>query len=41
MIAVALIIAVVVGMWLRNFISQDKCLDSGGRWNATTRACVH
>jgi hypothetical protein len=24
-----------------DFIAQDKCLDQGGRWEATTKACEH
>jgi hypothetical protein len=24
-----------------DFLSIDSCLDAGGKWNCTTRACEH
>jgi hypothetical protein len=24
-----------------DFLSMDSCLDSGGKWNYTTRTCEH
>ena len=36
---VAFILGVTLGYWLRGFVMQDSCLDSGGRWNAEWNLC--
>ena len=35
----ALVSAALVLQWLTVFIAQDRCLDSGGRWEHSQRAC--
>ena len=37
--AIAIIVLVGVGIWLREFLTVDSCLDSGGRWNSDKREC--
>jgi hypothetical protein len=40
---IGLIVVVALGLLLvsygRDFLEVDRCLDSGGRWNATQGSC--
>ena len=36
---VAFVLGFALGYWLRGFIMQDSCLDSGGRWRAEWNLC--
>jgi hypothetical protein len=40
-VCVIVTILLVAAVWLRSFISQDRCLDSGGRWNSAEGTCEH
>lgn len=33
--------AVTVCLWNSDWLAQDHCLDSGGRWSAAIAACEH
>lgn len=39
LLLVALMLVVAIARWLAGFVAQDRCLDSGGRWNGETRSC--
>ncbi|MBZ9645920.1 MULTISPECIES: hypothetical protein [Sphingomonadaceae] len=32
-------IAVTACLWQSDWLAQDQCLDSGGRWSQTVAAC--
>jgi hypothetical protein len=34
-----LALLVAVGLWLRNEVRIDSCLDRGGRWNQDRQMC--
>ena len=34
-----LVVLAIAMWWLRDFVSQDHCLDAGGRWNAVSGVC--
>ena len=36
----ALVSAWLVMQWLTAIVAQDRCLDSGGRWEHSQRACI-
>ena len=40
-LVVALIISLLIAAaWIaRDYLTVDKCLDQGGRWNGTSREC--
>lgn len=39
---VALILAAAGAcLWQSDWLAQDRCLDSGGRWSEATAACEH
>lgn len=41
-LALLLLLAVLlagVARPVKNFLAQDRCLDSGGRWNARAQSC--
>ena len=33
--------AAALCLWKSDWLAQDDCLDSGGRWSQTTAACEH
>jgi hypothetical protein len=37
--SIAMVILMAGILWLPGFMAQDKCLDSGGRWNAGSKTC--
>jgi hypothetical protein len=39
LVGVAIMILLAGVLWLSEFIARDKCLDSGGRWNAALKTC--
>ena len=39
--ALALLLLILCGYWLRDFLTIDKCLDNGGRWNYDTDTCEY
>jgi len=36
---VAALLGALGGYWLHGFVQQDRCLDRGGRWNASLGSC--
>jgi hypothetical protein len=42
-LAFALLVAVLAALAVpvRRFLAQDRCLDSGGRWDTETQTCEH
>lgn len=39
--ALALLLLIICGYWLTDFLTIDKCLDNGGRWNYDTGRCEY
>lgn len=37
--AVVALVLVAAGLWVRQFLQVDGCLDSGGRWNYDDSIC--
>lgn len=35
----ALCALIVLGYWLRGWMTRDRCLDNGGRWNDQFEYC--
>ena len=32
-------LGIALFLWFPRFITQDRCLDGGGRWNTATESC--
>jgi hypothetical protein len=39
MLAVLLLGAITLGLFIRREIAIDRCLDAGGRWNSASHEC--
>lgn len=39
-VTVLLVLLVAVGLWLRNELGIDSCLDRGGSWDKERQMCV-
>jgi len=39
--ALSLILVIIFGYWLKEFLEIDSCLDRGGRWNYETGTCEY
>jgi hypothetical protein len=39
--AVVALVLVAGGLWVRQFLQVDSCLDSGGSWNYDDGICEH
>jgi hypothetical protein len=40
-VLIGLLLVGALAFWFKGWLAVDKCLDSGGRWNAENNECEH